>query len=76
MFFIMRCEVWSEMIVDDSESLKLVMSLTRLSQADSVLCRWIFKRPAYADDDLAGIDAFQEDYAEEDYADEGPGYAS
>ena len=52
------------------------MSLTRLSQADDVSCRWIFKRPAYAADDLAGNDVFQADYAKEDYADEGPGYAS
>ena len=52
------------------------MSLTQLSQADSVSCRWIFKRPAYAADDLVGNDAFQEDYAEEDYADECLGYAS
>ena len=52
------------------------MSLTRLSQAGGVLCRWIFNRPAYAADDLAGNDAFQTDYAEEDYTDEGLGYAS
>ena len=52
------------------------MSLTRLSQADGILCRWIFKRPAYAADYLAGNDAFQEDYAEEDYADKGLGYTS
>ena len=51
------------------------MSLTRLSQADGVSCRWIFKRPAYPVD-LARNDAFQADYAEEDYADEGLGYAS
>ena len=52
------------------------MSLTRLSQADGVLCCWIFKRPAYAADDLAGNDAFQAGYTEEDYADEGFDYAS
>ena len=52
------------------------MSLTRLSQADGVLCRWIFKRPAYVADDLAGNDAFQASYVEEDYTDEGFGYAS
>ena len=52
------------------------MSLTWLSQADDILCRWIFKRPAYAADDLASKDAFQAGYAEEDYTDEGFGYAS
>ena len=52
------------------------MSLTRLSQADGVSCRWIFKCPAYVVDDLAGNDAFQVDYAKEDYTNEGFGYAS
>ena len=52
------------------------MFLTRLSQADGVLCCWIFKRPAYTADDLAGNDAFQAGYAEEDYIDEGFDYAS
>ena len=52
------------------------MFLTRLSQADDVLCRWIFKRLAYAADDLVGNDTFQADYAEEDYTDEGFSYAS
>ena len=42
------------------------MFLTQLSRADGVLCHWIFKRPAYAADDLASNDAFQVDYAEED----------
>ena len=56
--------------------LKLDMFLTRLSQADGVLCCWIFKCPAYAADDLAGNDTFQAGYAEEDYIDEGFGYAS
>ena len=49
----------------------LDMYLTRLSQADGILCRWRFKRPAYVAGDLAGNDAFQADYAEGDYADEG-----
>ena len=52
------------------------MFLTRRSQADGVSSRWIFKRPAYAADDLAGNDAFQAGFAEEDYTDEGFGYAS
>ena len=51
------------------------MSLTRLSQADGVLCRWIFKRPAYPVD-FTGDGAFQAVRAEEDYVDEGLGYAS
>ena len=51
------------------------MFFPRLSQADSVLCRWIFKRPAYPVD-LTSDGAFQADYADEDYADEGFGYAS
>ena len=58
------------------ECLKLDMFLTRFSQADSVLCRWIFKRLAYAADDLAGNDTFQAGYAKKDYTDEGFGYAS
>ena len=52
------------------------MFLTQLSQADSVLCHWIFKHPAYAIDDLARNDAVQAGYAEEDYTDEGFGYTS
>ena len=54
------------------------MSLTRLSQADGVSCRWIFKRPAYAVVDFIGNGAIQAGYADEDYADadEGLGYAS
>ena len=52
------------------------MSLTRFSQADGVSCRWIFKRPEYAADDLAGNDMFQAGYTKEDYIDEGFGYAS
>ena len=52
------------------------MFLTRLSQADGVLCRWIFKRPAYAVNDFTGDGALQAGYAEEDYADECFGYAS
>ena len=55
---------------------KVRYAFTRLSQADGILCRWIFKRPAYAADDLASNDAFQVGYAEEDYTDEGFGYAS
>ena len=51
------------------------MFLTQLSQAGGVLCRWIFKRPAYPVD-FAGGDANQADYARGDYADEGFGYAS
>ena len=51
------------------------MFLTWLSQADGVLCRWIFKHLAYAADDLTGNAAFQAGYAEEDYADEGFSYA-
>ena len=52
------------------------MFLTRLSQADGVLCRWIFERPAYAVNDFTSDGATQAGYAEEDYADEGFGYAS
>ena len=52
------------------------MFLTRLSQADGVLCRWIFKCPAYAVDDFPGDGMIQEGNAEEDYTDEGFGYAS
>ena len=54
------------------------MSLTRLSQADGVSCRWIFKRPAYVVVDFPNNGAIQAGYAEEDYAgaDEGLGYAS
>ena len=51
------------------------MFLTQLSQADGVLCRWIFKRPAYPVD-FVGDDANQVDYAEGDYTNEGFGYAS
>ena len=51
------------------------MFLTRLSQVDGVLCHWIFKRPAYAADNLAGNGAFQVGYVEEDCIDEGFGYA-
>ena len=52
------------------------MSLTRLSQADGVSCRWIFKRPAYAVVDFPSDGTIQAGYAEEEYADEGLGYAS
>ena len=52
------------------------MFLTRLSQADGVLCRWIFKRLAYAAADFACDDAMQTGYAEEDYTDERFVYAS
>ena len=52
------------------------MFLTRLSQTDGVLCRWIFKRPAYTVDDFTGEGANQTGYTEEDYTDEGFGYAS
>ena len=52
------------------------MSLTRLSQADGISCCWIFKRPAYAIVDFPGDGTIQADYAEEDYEDEGLGYAS
>ena len=52
------------------------MSLTRLSQADGISCRWIFKRPAYAVDDLPGDGAIQEGYMEEDLGDEGFNYVS
>ena len=41
------------------ECLKLDMFLTRLSQADGVLCRWIFKRLAYAADDLAEMTRYK-----------------
>ena len=51
------------------------MFLTQLSRADGVLCRWIFKCPAYPVD-FIGDGAIQTDYAEEDYADEGFGFAS
>ena len=52
------------------------MFLTRLSQADGILYRWIFKRPAYAVNDFKGDGATQAGYAEEDYEDEGFGYES
>ena len=54
------------------------MSLTRLSQANGVSCRWIFKHPACAVVDFLGNGAIQAGYAEEDYAtaDEGLGYAN
>ena len=52
------------------------MFLTQLSQADGVLCRWIFKHPAYAVNDFTGDGAIQAGYAENDYADEGFCYAS
>ena len=52
------------------------MFLTRLSQADGVLCRWIFKRPAYVVNDVTGDGALQAGYAEEDHANEGFDYAS
>ena len=52
------------------------MFLTRFSQVGGVLCRWIFKRPAYAVDDFAGNGTIQAGYAEEDYDDEGFSYAS
>ena len=55
--------------------LKLDMFLTRLSQADGVLCRWIFKRLAYPVD-FTGDGMIQTDYTEGHYADEGFGYAS
>ena len=51
------------------------MFLTRLSQADGVLCRWIFKHPAYPVD-FTSDGATQTDYLEGDYEDEGFGYAS
>ena len=54
----------------------LDMFLTQLSWADGVLCRWIFKRPAYATDDFIGNGAIQAGYAEEDHTDEGSGYVS
>ena len=37
---------------------------------------WIFERLAHPVDDYAGYDAAQGDYEEEDYVDEGYGYAS
>ena len=52
------------------------MFLSRLLQADGVSCRWIFKRPADAVVDFPSDGAFQAGYVEEDYADEGFGYAS
>ena len=52
------------------------MFLTRLSQADAILCCWIFKRPAYVVDDLTGNGVIQAGQTEEDYIDEGLGYAS
>ena len=52
------------------------MFLTQLSQADGILCRWIFKRPAYVVDDFLDDGAIQKGYAEEDYTDEGFGYES
>ena len=52
------------------------MFLTQLSQANGVLCRWIFKRPAYAVDDFTGEGANQVGYVEEDNTVEGFGYAS
>ena len=51
------------------------MSLTRISQADGVLCHWIFKRPAYPVD-FTSKGVIQTDYVEEDYADKGFGCAS
>ena len=56
--------------------LRLDIVLTRLSQADGILCRWIFKRLAYAVDNFSDDGAIQEGYAEEDYTDEGFNYAS
>ena len=52
------------------------MFLTRLSQADGVLCRWIFKRPAYAVNNFTSDGALQVGYVKKDYADEGFGYTS
>ena len=52
------------------------MFLTQFSRADSVLCRWIFKRPSYAVNDYTGVGATQEGFTDEDYADGGFGYAS
>ena len=52
------------------------MFFTRLSQADGILCCWIFKRPAYAIDDFTSNGATQAGYAEEDYTNKGFGYAS
>ena len=52
------------------------MVLTQLSRADSDLCRWIFKRPAYAVVDFLGDGANQAVYAEEDHAEEGFDLAS
>ena len=52
------------------------MYLTRLSQADGVLCRWRFERLAYPVDGYTGNVATQGDYGEDDYAEEGYGYAS
>ena len=52
------------------------MFLTRLSQANRILYRWIFKRPAYPFDDFTGDGADLDGYVEGDYKDEGFGYAS
>ena len=52
------------------------MYLTQLPQANGVLCRWTFERPAYPVDDNTGDVAAQGDYGEDDYAKEGYGYAS
>ena len=52
------------------------MYLTRLSQADSILCCWTFERPAYPVDDYVDDDATQGDYGKDDYAEKGYGYAS
>ena len=52
------------------------MFLTQLSRADGILCRWIFKRLAYAVDDFPCDGAIQDGYAKKDHADEGFGYAS
>ena len=58
------------------ECLKLDMFLTRLSQADGVLCRWIFKRPAYPGLADTGNGDFPAGFAEENIEEEGFGYAS
>ena len=52
------------------------MFLTQLSRADGVLCHWIFKRPAYPGFDDTGNGDFQTDPAEENFEEEGFGYAS
>ena len=55
---------------------QLDMFLSQLSQADGILCHWIFKRLAYPCNDFTSDGAVHDGFAEEDYADEGFGYAS